>query len=84
MPPKQQLLGGSGTAAAAAPANVTGTFDRLKAVLASPSVAGFKAATAAREALPYLWVHWLYFFAVLAAAVYVVVLAATGKLDDWG
>lgn len=83
-PPKQQLLGGSGAAAAAAPANATGTFDRLKAVLASPSVAGFKAATAAREALPYLWVHWLYFFAVLAAAVYVVVLAATGKLDDWG
>ena len=61
----------------------TRTFDRLKAVLASASEASARVATGAGEALPYLWVHWLYFAAVAAAVVYSVVLAASGKLDDW-
>ena len=65
------------------PPSSSRAFDRLKAVLASASEASARVATGAGEALPYLWVHWLYFLAVVAAIAYTIFRAATGKMDDW-
>jgi len=70
-------------AAAAPPPQPSRAFDRLKAVLASASDASARAATSAGEALPYLWVHWLYFLAVTVAVAFTVARAATGRMDDW-